>query len=276
MDSRLTRHQTPTGFRWAHDGEFLAPAVDLAQLMQIPRARLSETLSSFGRGEAASGPRCAPVDAQQEVWASGVTYLRSREAREAESNAADVYERVYSAARPELFFKATGFRVVGPGQPIRLRADSKWNVPEPELTLVVNAHDEIVGFTIGDDVSSRDIEGDNPLYLPQAKVFDGSCALGPEIVLCTEQELRDLPIELRILRSSVCVFEGQTSTARIKREMSELVGYLTRELSFPYGVFLMTGTGIVPPDDFTLEAGDDIVIRIGPLQLETPVAGVNA
>jgi 2-dehydro-3-deoxy-D-arabinonate dehydratase len=139
--------------------------------------------------------------------------------------------------------------------------------------LVVNARREILGYTAGDDVSSRDIEGENPLYLPQAKVFDGSCALGPAIVLCNETELRDLVVELRIFRDSTCVFEGQTSTARIKREMTELVGYLTRELEFPYGTFLMTGTGIVPPHDFSLRSGDEVLIRVGELELATPVEG---
>jgi 2-dehydro-3-deoxy-D-arabinonate dehydratase len=185
-----------------------------------------------------------------------------------------VYERVYSATRPELFFKQAGWRTVGQGDAIRIRADSQWNVPEPELVLVVNRHQEILGFTAGNDVSSRDIEGENPLYLPQAKVYDGSCALGPGIlVVDAVRRLADLPIELEVWRRDAIAFKGNTNTSRIKRRFEELVEYLFRELSFPFGVLLMTGTGIVPPDDFTLEIGDRVVIKVGSLHLENMVAG---
>ena len=193
-----------------------------------------------------------PIEAEHEVWAAGVTYLRSREARESESSVKDVYSRVYEAARPELFFKAAGWRVAGHRMPIRIRDDSRWNVPEPELTLVINAHGEIVGFCAGNDVSSRDIEGENPLYLPQAKVYNGSCALGPGIVLAEADDLRDLAIRLEVIRAGRSIFTGDTRTAQMKRPFEELVAYLCQELDFPRGVFLMTGTGIVPPQDFSL------------------------
>ena len=222
-------------------------------------------------GQAGLSTPLAPVEANSEVWAAGVTYLRSRIAREAESTVKDAYARVYEAERPELFFKAPGWRVAGHGMPIRIRRDSRWNVPEPELTLVVNAHGEIVGFCAGNDVSSRDIEGENPLYLPQAKIYDGSCALGPGISLCDAGTLSDLPIDLAVLRAGRPIFTGATRTSRIKRPLQELVDYLRKELSFPDGVFLMTGTGVVPPDDFSLEPGDRVRITIGGLTLENPV-----
>jgi 2-dehydro-3-deoxy-D-arabinonate dehydratase len=207
----------------------------------------------------------APLDLQ-EVWAAGVTYERSRVARREESEAGgDFYDRVYDAERPEIFLKATSRRVVGPGQPIRVRRDSTWDVPEPELTLVLSAAGKIVGYTVGNDVSSRSIEGQNPLYLPQAKVYDGCCALGPAIALADWDgpDPRDVPIYLSITRGSEVAFAGETSTARMRRTPAELVGYLFRELSFPEGVFLMTGTGIVPPDSFTLQDGDVVEIALG-------------
>ncbi len=211
----------------------------------------------------------------QEVWAAGVTYYRSRRARMEESKDAgggDFYDRVYSAVRPELFFKATGRRVVGPGQPVRIRSDAKWSVPEPELTLLVNAKGMIAGCTIGNDMSSRDIEGENPLYLPQAKVYDGSCALGPCILL-TDEPSRAMTIRLEIARQGKPVFQGSTTLAELKRELKELVHFLFRDNSFPAGVFLMTGTGIVPGEDFTLRSGDAIQIEIDGIgTLENPVA----
>ena len=205
----------------------------------------------------------------QEVWASGVTYYRSRDARMEESKDAgggDFYDRVYSATRPELFFKSSAARVVGPGDKVRIRADAKWSVPEPELTLVLSPTGRIIGYTAGNDMSSRDIEGENPLYLPQAKVYDGACALGPSIFITpTPISAAETAIEIQILRSGSVAFEGRTNLTELKRDPQLLADYLFRELSFPDGAFLMTGTGIVPPDSFTLARGDEIRITINPI-----------
>ena len=210
----------------------------------------------------------APVGSQ-EVWAAGVTYERSREGRREEakeSGAAVFYSRVYDAERPELFFKAPGWRVIGPHGQIRVRRDARWSVPEPELVLVINRDARIVGYTLGNDVSSRDIEGENPLYLPQAKVYDGSCSLGPAI-LVTEEPL-DLDTKIKLLierKSEQAIFQGEIQLRRIKRELDVLVEYLYRELIFPAGAFLLTGTGIVPPNDFTLLPGDVVKISAAPI-----------
>jgi 2-dehydro-3-deoxy-D-arabinonate dehydratase len=202
----------------------------------------------------------APVT-PAEIWAAGVTYERSRDARMHESAERDVYDRVYDAERPELFFKATGSRVVGHGAPVGLRSDSKWQVPEPEVAIVLGARGEIAGYTLGNDMSSRDIEGDNPLYLPQAKIFAGSCSLGPVVVTPADiADPYDLDIALRIERDAETVFEGATSTARLHKRFEVLVEYLRRDNWIAPGTVLLTGTGIVPPDDFTLEAGDVIEI----------------
>src|SRR5437867_6020218 len=173
---------------------------------------MCDFLNEIAGPDGASGPLLAPVDSSGEIWAAVLTYLRSREAREAESTVRDLYAKVYDAERPELFFKSPGWRVAGHGMPIRIRRDSRWNVPEAELTLALNAHGEIVGFSVGNDVSSRDIEGENPLYLPQAKIYDGSCAIGPGIALCNVDALRDLPIELTVLRDGRAIFTGATRT----------------------------------------------------------------
>jgi 2-dehydro-3-deoxy-D-arabinonate dehydratase len=214
-----------------------------------------------------------PVD-EQEIWAAGVTYLRSKKAREDESaGAARFYDLVYTAPRPELFFKATPARVVGPGQRIRVRADSRWSVPEPELAVVVAPDLRIVGYTIGNDMSARDIEGENPLYLPQAKVYKQSCAIGPCVTLATALPPRDqVGIRLRIERGGATAFAGETSLARMARPLEDLVDWLGRENEFPNGVILLTGTGIVPPDEFTLQAGDVVSIAIdGVGELVNPV-----
>jgi 2-dehydro-3-deoxy-D-arabinonate dehydratase len=206
----------------------------------------------------------APIGSQ-EVWAAGVTYYRSRTARMEESKSSggdNFYDRVYHAARPELFFKATSHRVAGPGQQVRIRRDSNWNVPEPELALVINSLGQIIGYTIGNDMSSRDIEGENPLYLPQAKVYDKCCALGPAILLNESPFDRKAEIQMKVLRNVDIVFEGSTDLSHLKRAPEELVEYLFRDNIFPYGCFLLTGTGIVPPDEFTLRAGDEIRITI--------------
>ena len=209
----------------------------------------------------------APVG-NQEVWAAGVTYYSSRRARIAESKDAgggDFYDRVYSAKRPEIFFKALGHKVAGPNSGVRIRGDATWSVPEPELALVVNPRGEIVGYTIGNDMSSRDIEGTNPLYLPQAKVYDRSCALGPGLLIRNTPLPVSTQIGLEILRSNQMVFSGGTTLAELKRAPADLAAYLFRENTFPFGAFLMTGTGIVPPDDFTLAPDDNVRITIDPI-----------
>jgi 2-dehydro-3-deoxy-D-arabinonate dehydratase len=228
-------------------------------------ARLARQLLDSGREhEPLTAVRLlAPVD-RQEVWAAGVTYKRSKIAREEESlGAAQFYDKVYTAARPELFLKATAARVVGPGEPVRIRADSRWSVPEPEWTLVVSSKLKIVGYTIGNDMSARDIEGENPLYLPQAKIYEGSCAVGPVITLAGElPPPAQVEIRLTIDRQGKRVFEGATNLGMMARTPEELVDWLGRENLFPDGVLLLTGTGIVPPDEFTLASGDQIAISI--------------
>lgn len=268
----LTRHQTALGDQWAVDGALLPPGVTLAGLLALPSSVMHQALADLPKGEQASALPLAPVEATQEVWGSGVTYLRSREARKAESTTADVYQKVYDAERPEIFYKSAGWRVKASGALVRIRKDTRWNVPEPELTLVINALGEIVGYTIGNDMSSRDIEGENPLYLPQAKTYNGSCAVGPGILLCAADTMRDLTVDIKIERGGQTVFTGDTSTAKMKRTFDDLAAYLFRELDFPSGVFLMTGTGIVPPDTFTLASGDVMRISIGGRTLENTVA----
>ena len=251
------------------------PALDLPDLLEA--TDLARQLHHFIQN---SGDQAHPssVDEQhilapildQEVWAAGVTYLRSKVARMEESKEAgggSFYDRVYEADRPEIFFKATPHRVVGPGQHVRLRGDSKWNVPEPELALLVNSRAKIVGYTIGNDMSSRDIEGENPLYLPQAKVYDGCCALGPCVLIADASDPmpKDAPIELEIRRRGEVAFAGKTSLAQMKRRFEELVAWLFRDNSFPSGVYLLTGTGVVPPDTFTLQSGDEVRITIPPI-----------
>jgi 2-dehydro-3-deoxy-D-arabinonate dehydratase len=270
----LTKHLTAEGPRWALNDRFLPPQFSIDLLLQLPRAARTDFLQSIPVSETAAGKLMAPLEPTHEVWAAGVTYLRSREAREAESTVKDVYARVYDAKRPELFFKSIGWRVAGHQAPIRIRDDSHWNVPEPELTLVIDSRREIVGFCAGNDVSSRDIEGENPLYLPQAKVYNGSCALGPGILLGDVDRLRDLAIQVTVTRAGRAVFHGETRTLQMKRPFEELVEHLGRELDFPRGAFLMTGTGIVPPHDFSMRHGDHVRIAVGSLVLENEVAGV--
>ena len=215
-----------------------------------------------------------PVESQ-EVWAAGVTYLRSKQARMVESEfSADVYDRVYDAARPELFFKSLPEKVVSPGDAVGIRRDARWNVPEPELALVINASGRIVGFTIGNDMSSRDIEGENVLYLPQAKIYARSCAVGPWIVIgTTEDDARAWSIHLEIWRGDAQVFTGDTQVSQIKRSFAELLEFLFRSQHFPNGVVLLTGAGVIPPDSFTLAAGDRVHITISGIgTLENPVA----
>ncbi len=268
----LTRHQTAVGPRWAVNGRALPDAFHLDVLLQRSLPEIQRALSSAASEARPQGEAIAPVEDTQEVWAAGVTYVRSREARVTESSTADLYQRVYEAERVEVFFKAIGWRVMGHGDAIRVRRDSSWSVPEPELTLLINRGGEIVGYTAGNDVSCRDIEGENPLYLPQAKIYDGACALGPGIVIAPADDMRSLPIRMTIERGGEAVFRGETSTAKLKRSLEEMVAWLIRELSFPEGVFLMTGTGLVPPDEFSLQQGDQVRIDVGALTLQNRVA----
>lgn len=251
----------------------LAAALTLsaAQLRDLLAEAATVDLPSLALGREAR--LAAPVDAQ-EVWACGVTYERSRVARMEEAREKDIYDRVYDAERPEIFFKATGQRVVGPGEPVRIRRDSTWDVPEPEAALVINSRLELIGLTVGNDMSSRSIEGENPLYLAQAKVYDASCALGPAITPIWEvSDAKQLPIQLEIERGGTNVFSGQASTSQIRRPFEYLIGYLGREQSFPQGAILLTGTGIVPPNEFTLRPGDVVHITIeGIGTLSNPVA----
>lgn len=236
-------------------------------------------LSIVNSGEPAEDFTSAKIEAPigcQEVWAAGVTYYRSRSARMEESKTAgggDFYDRVYSAERPELFFKSTPHRVAGPGEDVRIRRDSSWSVPEPELTLLINHRGQIIGYTAGNDMSSRDIEGENPLYLPQAKVYDRSCALGPCVLIGSEPLPASTPIRIEIVRDGHTEFADATTLAELKRAPVTLVEYLFSDNSFPFGAFLMTGTGVVPPDSFTLASGDRIRITIDPIgTLENKVA----
>jgi 2-dehydro-3-deoxy-D-arabinonate dehydratase len=207
----------------------------------------------------------APIGSNQELWACGVTYLRSKVGRQEESKTsggADFYAKVYEAERPEVFFKATPHRIVGNNEKVNIRKDSTWDVPEPELTLVVSSSGKIVGYTIGNDMSSRSIEGENPLYLPQAKTYDACAALGPCIFVTEEPLDTNTIIALEIVRNSAVIFCDKIAISQMKRTVAELVGFVFRECSFPYGCLIMTGTGIVPGNDFTLQSGDEIKISI--------------
>ncbi|MEW6304965.1 MAG: fumarylacetoacetate hydrolase family protein [Verrucomicrobiota bacterium] len=233
--------------------EFEGLLAQLASLAakDLPRHKLAEV-------------KLLPPVERQEIWAVGVTYLRSKKARMEESDfSATAYDRVYDAPRPELFFKSMPEKAVGSGDAVGIRKDAKWNVPEPELALVLNSRGHVIGYTIGNDMSSRDIEGENLLYLPQAKIYDRSCALGPWITVgASEADARTWAIQLQILRHGAPAFQGETSVANIKRTFGELVEYLFRSQTFPHGAILLTGTGVVPGDDFTLAAGDNVRITI--------------
>lgn len=248
------------------NGEFFElDSANWDQLLASPQLR-TNVLAAKGRRilRPADNSWLAPVVAQ-EVWAAGVTYYRSRDARIAESKESgggSFYDKVYNAERPELFFKALGSKVVGPFGKVRIRSDAKWSVPEPELALLISSAETVVGYTIANDVSSRDIEGENPLYLPQAKVYDGSCALGPCILISDDPLPSGTSIGLTVQRRGATIFVDNTNLSNLKRSLKELTHFLCRENTFPHGVFLLTGTGIVPDDEFTLMPGDRITIDI--------------
>ncbi|MBK8095077.1 MAG: fumarylacetoacetate hydrolase family protein [Verrucomicrobiaceae bacterium] len=256
----------------------LVPATDWDTLFNMPglAAHLTQITQSTPAVPAPAADSILAPIGTQEVWAAGVTYFRSRTARMEESKDAgggSFYDRVYAAERPEIFFKATPQRVAHPGQAMHLRADSKWMVPEPELTLAINSSGQLIGSTIGNDLSCRDIEGENPLYLPQAKCFKLCAALGPALLIHSEPLASTTRIHLRIERASATAFEGDTTLAQLKRTPSELAGFLFRDNTFPTGSFLMTGTGIVPGDDFTLRSADIVHITIDGIgTLSNPMA----
>jgi len=276
----LKIYRTETGLCAEANGEFrvLAGGLDLDPLFaSADPADFAATAYARGRPAAAPTRLLAPLQSQ-EVWAAGVTYLRSRVARVAESKdagGAAFYDKVYEAARPELFFKATPHRVAEPGGIVRIRADSRWNVPEPELVLALNSRGAIFGYAIGNDMSSRDIEAENPLYLPQAKVYDRSAALGPCLLVRSAPLEPSTEISIVIRRAGQAVFSGATSIDRIKRSFPELASYLYRSNRFPHGCYLMTGTGVVPPDAFTLQVGDEVAITIAAIGTLTNVVGLS-
>jgi 2-dehydro-3-deoxy-D-arabinonate dehydratase len=249
--------------------------VGLDDLLRRPLDEAQASVEAAGAAADLGGTLLAPVESQ-EVWGAGVTYERSREGRIEESTEGGVYDRIYVARRPEVFFKATASRVVGPGQPIGVRADSPWNAPEPELGLVLNAGGEIFGYVVGNDVSSRSIEGENPLYLPQAKIYDRSCALGPGIVPVWAAPALPFDITCRVERRDEVAFAGRTSTVSLTRRFSELAAWLTAALTFPVGAVLLTGTGIVPDESFSLRPGDVVTIDVAGLgTLTNPVVLVG-
>ena len=274
----LTRVQSGEDIFWAvRSGGVYAPlGMTLSELLRIPREDARATVEQAAAGEGIRvDALLAPVDPGQEVWAAGVTYLRSRDGRIEEATDGSPYDRVYVAERPELFFKATGRRIVADREPVGIRADSIWDVPEPELGVVIDAEGEMFGFVPGNDVSSRSIEGENLLYLPQAKVYTASCSLGPDIVPAWLVQ-PPFGITMTITRYGNTVFEGATSTDAMARTLPDLASWLFRSLDFPDGTIMLTGTGIVPGADFTLMPGDEVTIDIaGVGSLTNPVINVG-
>jgi 2-dehydro-3-deoxy-D-arabinonate dehydratase len=276
-DTALARVEVDGDVLWAvrRGDEYTPLGMSLAELLRLPAAEARERVE----GAAGAGIRparvLAPIDPQHEVWAAGVTYLRSRDGRIEEASDGTPYDKVYGAQRPELFFKSTGVRVVGDGEPVGKRADSTWDVPESELGIVVDAAGEIFGYVPGNDSSSRSIEGENLLYLPQAKVFTAGCALGPEIVPAW---LATPPFDIRLLieRDGSTVYDEVTSTDQLARRLEDLADWLFRGLEFPDGVVVLTGTGLVPPSEFTLRDGDEVTIEIAGIgRLTNPVVTVG-
>lgn len=261
-------YRTRAGILIEHEGKsFLVQEANWDQFINDDNLlqKLQQITITQSPVENAAADDILPPISNQELWACGVTYLRSKQGRQEESKDAgggDFYARVYEAERPEVFFKATAHRVVGPNQKVRIRKDSSWDVPEPELTLVVTSSGKIVGYTIGNDMSSRSIEGENPLYLPQAKTYDGCAAVGPCIYVTDQPLDANTNIHLEINRNGATAFAGSIGISQMKRNPVELVSFVFRECSFPNGCFIMTGTGIVPEQDFTLQSGDEIKISI--------------
>ena len=269
-------HRTDAGVFVERDGRFFPLPEEWDALINHRDLAGHLRAAAAGDGRASLDGARKPPTQSQEVWAAGVTYYRSRIARMEESEAAGggtFYDQVYHAVRPELFFKAAAWRVRGDGEVVRIRRDARWSVPEPELALVVNNRAQIVGYTIGNDMSSRDIEGENPLYLPQAKMYDGSCALGPAMLVRESPLPAETVIDMLIFRDRSPVFSGSTTLEQMKRSAEELVGFLYREMSFPKGAVLLTGTGVIPPDAFTLKSGDSITITIEPIGRLSNVVG---
>lgn len=264
-------YKTKTGIIAGHrEAYYLLPETDWDGIINQPDLYnwLEETIAALEPDDNAAASIAREVlvpIGSQEVWAAGVTYLRSKEARmeeSKESGGANFYDKVYDAERPEIFFKANAYKVVPHNGRVRIRKDSNWNVPEPELTLVINQNGEIVGYTIGNDMSSRSIEGENPLYLPQAKMYDGSASIGPCVYITQQPIEPSTLISILIIRDNVTIFEGNVTIDKMKRKHTELVAFLYREYSFPTGAYLMTGTCVVPGNDFTLQSGDEIQITI--------------
>jgi len=266
-------YQTEKGILIHREGEFFLLSGDWDEL--INNEQLYSHLETITRdaepldnGQEILDRHLLPPLGLQEIWGAGVTYKKSREARKEESQDAgggDFYQRVYEAERPEVFFKANPIRAAGSGDPVRIRRDASWSVPEPELTLVITSSGKVIGYTIGNDMSSRDIEGENPLYLPQAKTYDGSAAVGPGIWVSEQPPPPETEIRLDVSRGGTMAFRGEVAIGQMKRSFGELVEFLFRECSFPFGCLLMTGTGIVPPNDFSLQSGDEIRISIDPI-----------
>ena len=265
-----------SGLLVEHNGDFFSISHSLSDLLSMDMNEARSIIEAASTSVKAPTQLIAPIDPHQEVWACGVTYLRSKVGRMEESEIPDLYSRVYEAERPEIFYKSVGWRVIPNGEPVGIRRDSGWDVPEAEVVLVVNSHQEIFGYTIGNDMSSRSIEGDNTLYLPQAKSYDKSCTIGSFIIPSWEITDAVFPFTLTVERNAVEVFAGASSSAEMKRGFTELVDWFFRTLPMPDGAMLFTGTGIVPDADFTLHEGDVVKIDGGVLgHLNNPVVLVS-